>query len=36
MTVDEYETIRSIGLEEMIQEECAEKMDVARKTIQRI
>lgn len=36
MTVEEYETIRLIDLEGLTQEECAETMNVARATVQRI
>lgn len=36
MTVEEYETIRLIDLEELTQEECSERMMVARTTIQKI
>lgn len=36
MSVEEYETIRIIDLENLTQEECADKMDVARTTVQRL
>jgi len=36
MAVEKYETIRLIDLEGLTQEECAEKMQVARTTVQKI
>ena len=36
ISVEEYEAIRLIDLEEMTQEQCAERMKVARTTVQRI
>ncbi len=36
MTVEEYETVRLIDLEGLMQEECAKSMNVARTTVQRI
>jgi len=36
MAIEEYETLRLIDLEGLTQEECAEKMQVARTTVQNI
>ena len=36
MSIDEYETIRLIDLEQKTQEECAVQMNVARTTVQRV
>lgn len=36
MSIEEFETIRLIDLEDLMQEECAERMNVARTTVQRI
>lgn len=36
MKIEEYETIRLIDLEQLTQEECAEKMQVSRATVQKL
>ncbi len=36
MSIEEYETIRLIDVEGLDQEQCAENMEVARSTVQRI
>lgn len=36
MTIDEYETIRLIDLEALTQEECAQQLNVARTTVQKV
>lgn len=36
MSIDEYETVRLIDLEGLTQEECAQQMNIARTTVQRI
>jgi predicted DNA-binding protein (UPF0251 family) len=36
MKIEEYETIRLIDLEQLTQEECSEKMQVSRATVQKL